>query len=172
MTNTVFELDWPKDESFRSALNGSTAPVCVAITTGNFRPNVTNLFTEDNDSGDCTPILGEECINAIFASSSDLDDCSYDNWTDLPECASTLGSLGTYDEFGLSRISFNMGGNQTANNASYEDAGYDAIASGTGGRYGLYSHTTDAYNGTNTTLYEEEATRLYLMALQISPYQG
>lgn len=172
ITNTVFELDWDGDDSFRSALNGSTRPVCIAMTTASFLPNVTSLFTDDNDSGDCEPILGAECVNAILASGSGLDSCSYDIWESLPECASTIGASRSYAEYGLSRVSTNINANYTANNASYADVGYEAIANGTDGQYGFSSRSTDADNATNTTIFDDEASRLYVMLVSVSPYQG
>lgn len=169
ITNTVFSLDWHQDESFRSALNGSAAPVCATITTGNFLPNVTNLFTDDNDSADCEPVLGRDCVDAILASGRDLDACSFDIWTDLPECAASLGASAFYDTYGLSILSFDMNRNATGGNASFAEVGYEAIANGTDGQYGFFSQSSDPYSAANTTLFDEEATRLHVMVLSFAP---
>lgn len=172
ISNTVFELEWGTDESFRSALNGSTSPACIAITTASFLPNVTNLITDDNNDGDCGPVLGQDCVQALYASATNLNSCNFGFWESLPECASTIGASRSYAQYGLERISTNLNSNLSATNASYEDVGYAAVANGTDGRYGFESISTDAYNGTNTTIYDMEATRMYVMLLQISPADG
>ena len=144
----------------------------MAITTASFLPNVTNLFNDGNDSGDCRPVLGEECTNVLLASGNGRDSCTFDFWEQIPECASTLGASRSYAEYGLGRLSFNLNSNGSAQNASYEDVGYAAVANGTDGRYAFVSQSTEAYNGTNTTVYETEATRLYVMLLSIAPANG
>ena len=134
---------------------------------------MTNLFTDDNDSADCGPVLGDECVDAILSATggSDLDTCSGLGLTDIPECASTLGASRSYEQFGLSYVSTNINSNRTAQNGTFEDLGYGSIANGTDGEYAIFSSSTQAYNATNTTLYDEATSRLYVMVLSISPYQ-
>lgn len=139
-----------------------------------FLPNITNRFTADNTDGDCTPVLGEACTQAILTSrqSGSTNQCNFELWESLPECASTLGASRSYDQYGLSRLTWNMNGNSSARNASFADIGYEAVANGTDGRYGFFSQTSEVYNAANETVYEAEATKLRIILLSITPYQG
>ena len=166
VTNTVFELEWPQGGSLKSALNGSTNPFCFSLTLASFLPNLTNLVTEESNNGDCGPVLGEECINALQLQTGGTgDECAIASLQDEPACVASLGTSHWWTGGGGLATTAALNVNRTTSNAT----GYDAVVNGTDGRYGMYSTSTEAYNATNTTLYEEAANQLYVMLLSIAP---
>jgi len=100
---TTYDLSWPTGGNISSGLRGSSSPFCVTAFDYLFPANVTDLYTEaDDGSTDCGPVLGEECLSALYYDGNNLDgdQCVVPQWGDIPECNATLGAATRADRAG------------------------------------------------------------------------
>ncbi|KAI0162167.1 hypothetical protein GGR57DRAFT_453290 [Xylariaceae sp. FL1272] len=115
-------------------------------------PNVINGYAEDDtDSPDCTSALGTECVKALVKSSLGGPDnhCqTLKDWSSWPECADTIGYA---KQQSLNR------------NASINTEEWTANENGLDDHDGFYGFSTAAFNGFNTTVYENVANLLQIM---------
>ncbi|KAI1322374.1 hypothetical protein F5Y16DRAFT_42005 [Xylariaceae sp. FL0255] len=150
-----YDFTWSGNSNLSSFFGGTTPSFCFGIfSTPDMPVNVTNAYTSDDDS-DCTKALGSDCVKAILAKntfSGDPDDghgCISDEWSTIPECASTLGYVlqvvgeADVDEFGA-------GFNDTR---IFSEAG------------GWYAHISGAQNGSGSDDYYFQANRLHVALL-------
>lgn len=67
--STVYSLEWPGDSSLNATLEeaqGGVPRLCATIPSSPFSASITNGYI---DAGDCSGALGEDCVNALEASS-------------------------------------------------------------------------------------------------------
>ncbi|KAK7757124.1 hypothetical protein SLS62_000671 [Diatrype stigma] len=168
VVNVAYDFSWERGGNMSSALGNSTGPFCVSITSIDYPTNVTNAYTDDNtDSVDCTPVLGEECVNAILRDGANTVGGSYCNgpqttWSELPECASTIGYASDISQYpGIGTTNLNSG-NSTANaTINGKTVPHPNRESGDG----FYSKSSGSVNGTNTTAYYAATNQLHVVMM-------
>lgn len=128
---------------------------------------MTNAYTDDNtDSVDCTPVLGEECVKAILEDGANSAGGPYcggprTTWSQLPECASTIGYASDTSQYGIGTTNLNSG-NSTANSTiNGKTVPHPNRESGDG----FYSTSSGAINGTNTTAYYAATNQLHVVMI-------
>jgi hypothetical protein len=103
-------------------LNQTDAGFCLSIVDWTDAPvNLTNAYTEEDGNGTCVPVLGQACVDTILSSGRNFRGSSChvpeEDWSKLPECQNTIGSMGTPREsietLSLSGTLFNSSRNAT-----------------------------------------------------------
>jgi hypothetical protein len=70
VTNTQWELNWPGDsDTLGEYIREQEVPIGVKILRTAVPSNVSDLYRK-SDGGDCTPMLGEECVRSLQSSTS------------------------------------------------------------------------------------------------------
>ncbi|RYP87643.1 hypothetical protein DL769_000466 [Monosporascus sp. CRB-8-3] len=156
VVNTVYDFTWPSGGNFASAIGHPMGSFCTTTLLVYSMPvNVTNRYTEeDTGSADCSGLFGEECVARILNDAT-LTDPSQScvnatvEWSDLPECADTLGY--TIEQASISSL------------LTYEIADLDLRPGD-----GFMSFTTGAFHGADSTYYLNAAHLAQVMLIDTS----
>ncbi|KAK8002125.1 hypothetical protein PG991_014347 [Apiospora marii] len=108
IVSTAYHLSWPNnnnDRNISDALDGANGTICTsALESADVPVRVLNNFaTTDTDgnndnSGDCVPVPGQECVDALLSPQGGAVTVENDvcrgpahPWHDLPACRDSLG---------------------------------------------------------------------------------
>lgn len=103
LVSTAYYLSWPndKDRNISDALDGANGTLCTsALQSADMPISVLNKFPDDgnNNNGDCAPILGQECVDALLSTQggavtveNNVCRSPTQSWHDLPACRDSLG---------------------------------------------------------------------------------
>jgi hypothetical protein len=72
VTNTQWQLTWPgNDDTFNEFLQKRNLTASFAAYIGVLPSNVTNRYDASNPNGDCTALLGADCVAGLMSGASD-----------------------------------------------------------------------------------------------------
>ncbi|KAK4188818.1 hypothetical protein QBC35DRAFT_495279 [Podospora australis] len=156
--DTTYDFSWSGGQNLSQAFPINNRSFCFSYYIAGSTPaNITNLYTDDNkDSTDCTPVLGEACVNAILDSTpansgNSNTSCSTPRtiWSDIPECYPVFGYMRTQSP----RKSFAVSTSSIKNLPPGGVVG--ALSSGS--------------NQGNATIYDEQLNSLHVALLNPAP---
>lgn len=106
VANTQWQLDWPADEkvTLQELAERRNASIAFTALISNKPSDITNRYSID-DNGDCTSLLGEECIESLAAAATSGGSVIFSG---LNGCEDTLDTNdgGTDDGAGFGKIAF------------------------------------------------------------------
>ncbi|KAK8135547.1 hypothetical protein PG984_003487 [Apiospora sp. TS-2023a] len=100
LVSTAYYFSWPKGNNISDALGGAKGTMCTSTLESVDVPvSVLNkLPADDHGNGDCAPVLGQECVDALLSKQGGAitvegDSCRdlKQSWHDIPACRDSLG---------------------------------------------------------------------------------
>lgn len=156
--HVVYDFSWPQAGNITDTFPINNRSFCMTYAVTEYTPaNITNKWTEDNaDSTDCAPALGQACVDAVLAASTQNGGNSNTScitprtiWADIPACAGTFEYIRQRDQY----RSFGVSTQNIKNRASGAVVG--VLSSGR--------------NKGNATVYDDYLNTLHVVLLNPPP---